>query len=212
MPSFGELFVTLLSGMGQLVGVRAGTEAPKYEVVEPMGVIEIRHYGPRLAAEAVISGPVETARSEGFRKVAGYIFGGNTSRASIAMTAPVTQARAKSSQSISMTAPVVQTADGAGAWRIQFIMPAKYTRSTLPTPNDPDVRIVDVPAQDYAVLRYTGSTNADGVIRKTADLRAALAGKAWEANGEPLSWFYDPPWTAPFMRRNEVAIPVVRRR
>jgi len=212
MPTFGEVVVTVLAGFGQLVGVRAGTEAPKYEVVERLGDVEIRHYGPRLAAEAVVTGPVETARNEGFRKVAGYIFGGNTTRASIAMTAPVAQARAKGSQSIAMTAPVVQSADGAGAWRIQFIMPAKYTRASLPIPNDPDVKIVDVPAQDYAVLRYTGSTGAPGVARKTADLRAALAGKTWETTGEPLSWFYDPPWTAPFLRRNEVAIPVVRRR
>ena len=212
MPSLGEVVVTVIAGFGQLVGVRAGTEAPKYEVVEHLGNVEIRHYGPRLAAEAVVSGPVETARNEGFRKVAGYIFGGNTTKASIAMTAPVAQAQAGKSQSISMTAPVVQTADGAGAWRIQFIMPAKYTRATLPTPNDPAVRIVDVPAQDYAVLRYTGSTAADGVNRKTAELKAAMVGKSWDMTGEPLAWFYDPPWTAPFLRRNEVAIPVVRRR
>ena len=212
MPSFGEIVVTVLAGFGQLVGVRAGTEAPKYEVVDHLGAVEIRHYGPRLAAEALVSGPVEAARNTGFRKVAGYIFGGNTARASIAMTAPVTQARSTSSQSIAMTAPVVQSAVGAGAWKIQFIMPAKYSRATLPIPNDPDVKIVDVPAQDYAVLRYTGSTAAEGVTRKTAELRSALEGKTWETTGEPLSWFYDPPWTAPFLRRNEVAIPVIRRR
>ena len=105
---FGELVVTVVAGLGQLVGIRAGTEQPRYTVVEQVGAVEIRHYGPRLAAEAVVSGEAEAARNEGFRKVAGYIFGDNTAKASISMTAPVVQAGA--SQTISMTAPVVQTA------------------------------------------------------------------------------------------------------
>ena len=144
-----ELAVAILGGIGNLVGIRAGTEEPRFTVVERVGEIEIRRYGPRLAAEADVSGPEETARTEGFRKVAGYIFGGNTGKASIAMTAPVAQSGAqRAGQSIAMTAPVAQTAGGAGSWRIQFYMPAKYTRESLPTPKDPSVRIVEVPAQD----------------------------------------------------------------
>ena len=209
MANVGEVAITILAGLGQLVGIRTGTEQPKYTVVEQFGTVEIRHYGPRLAAETVATGPVETARSAGFRKVAGYIFGGNTAKTSIAMTAPVAQS-AGTSQAIAMTAPVIQAAEPGGGWRIQFIMPSKYTRATLPVPTDPEVKIVDVPAQDYAVLRYTGSTDAAGVSRNTASLKAGLIGKPWRITGEPLAWFYDPPWTAPFLRRNEVAVPVAR--
>lgn len=201
-----EVAVAILGGIGNLVGIRAGTEEPRFTVVERVGEIEIRHYGPRLAAEAEVSGPEEAARNEGFRKVAGYIFGGNTAKASIAMTAPVAQAAA--GQSIAMTAPVAQTSAGGGSWRIQFYMPAKYTRETLPTPKDPSVRIVEVPAQDYAVLRFTGSRSGPAVAAKTQALRAGLAGGRWRITGEPVAWFYDPPWTVPFLRRNEVAAPV----
>ncbi len=223
----GEILITLLAGIGQLVGIRAGTEQPPYEVVGRVGDAEIRRYAPQIAAEAVVEGPVETARNEGFRQVAGYIFGDNTAKASVAMTAPVVQGREPSggSQSIAMTAPVVQARAGrsesiamtsrvvqqpAGAesWSIQFIMPSKYTIATLPQPNDPRVRLVEIPARTFAVVRFSGLGREDAVARHEKALDAALAGSSWRAVGEPVTWYYDPPWTVPFLRRNEVARPV----
>ena len=208
--SLGEILITLLAGIGQLVGIRAGTEQPPYEVVGRVGDAEIRRYAPQIAAEAVVEGPVETARNEGFRRVAGYIFGDNTAKASVAMTAPVVQGREPSggSQSIAMTSPVVQQPAGAGSWSIQFIMPAKYTMATLPQPNDPRVRLVEIPARTFAVVRFSGLGRDDAVARHEKALDAALAGSSWRAVGEPVTWYYDPPWTVPFLRRNEVARPV----
>jgi hypothetical protein len=223
----GEILITLLAGVGQLVGIRAGTEQPPYEVVGRVGEAEIRRYAPQIAAEAVVEGPVETARNEGFRRVAGYIFGDNTAKASvamtapvvqgreaaggsqsIAMTAPVVQARAGRSESIAMTSPVVQQPAGGESWSIQFIMPSKYTMATLPQPNDPRVRLVEIPARTFAVVRFSGLGKADAVAQHEKALDAALAGSSWRAVGEPVTWYYDPPWTVPFMRRNEVARPV----
>ena len=89
-------------------------------------------------------------------------------------------------------------------------MPAKYAKADLPVPNDPAVRIVEVPAQDYAVLRFSGSANGAAVATRTRELRAALGPSSWRVTGEPTAWFYDPPWTAPFLRRNEIAAPVKR--
>jgi hypothetical protein len=225
--SLGEILITLLAGVGQLVGIRAGTEQPPYEVVGRVGDAEIRRYAPQIAAEAVVEGPVETARNEGFRRVAGYIFGDNTAKASvamtapvvqgreaaggsqsIAMTAPVVQARAGRSESIAMTAPVVQQPAGGESWSIQFIMPSKYTLATLPQPNDPRVRLVEIPARTFAVVRFSGLGREDAVARHEKALDAALAGSSWRAVGEPVTWYYDPPWTVPFLRRNEVARPV----
>jgi hypothetical protein len=225
--SLGEILITLLAGVGQLVGIRAGTEQPPYEVVGRVGDAEIRRYAPQIAAEAVVEGPVETARNEGFRRVAGYIFGDNTAKASvamtapvvqgreaaggsqsIAMTAPVVQARAGRSESIAMTSPVVQQPAGAESWSIQFIMPSKYTLATLPQPNDPRVRLVEIPARTFAVVRFSGLGREDAVARHEKALDAALAGSSWRAVGEPVTWYYDPPWTVPFLRRNEVARPV----
>lgn len=172
MPNPLELLFTVVAGVGQLVGIRAGTEQPVYAVVEQHGAVEIRRYEPRIVAETTVEGDVMDARNEGFRRIAGYIFGGNTTKASIAMTAPVVQAAAPikgASQTIAMTAPVVQARD-AGGWRVQFVMPARYTMANLPAPNDARVRIVQAPAQDYAVLRCCGS-QARGRARRWTNAR-----------------------------------------
>jgi len=99
----------LLLGACSVIGVRSGTEEPRFEVLERRGEVEIRRYAPRLAAATTVAAPSEdAARSEGFRRLAGYIFGGNHGRTKIAMTAPVAQA----SERIAMTVPVGQEAAG----------------------------------------------------------------------------------------------------
>lgn len=189
---------------------QAAVEQPPYTVLKTIGRVELRQYGPRLAAETVVRGDEASARNQGFRTVAAYIFGANRSGDKIAMTAPVAQSAAKS-EKIAMTAPVAQLPDGAGAWRVQFFMPSKYTRATLPTPDDPAVRVVDVPAQQYAALRFSGLAGRSSVAARTAELNAAITAQGWRAIGPPMVWYYDPPWTLPPMRRNEVAVPVAAR-
>jgi len=198
---------SLLLGACSVVGIRSGTEEPRFEVVETIGDVEIRRYAPRIAAETTVPGSEETARNEGFRRLAGYIFGGNARRDRIAMTAPVAQARG---ERIAMTAPVAQAGDADG-WRIRFFMPANSTLETLPVPNDTRVTLVEVPAETVAVLRFSGVPRPDAVARNTAALAAALEASPWAATGDVQGWFYDPPWTVPALRRNEVAALVARR-
>ncbi len=204
----------LLTTACSTVGVRSGTEEPAFTAVERIGDIQVRTYGERIAAETMVTGSSEAARNRGFQRLAGYIFGGNAARTSIAMTAPVaqgTEAAAGRSQSIAMTAPVAQGGAGQDRWMIQFFMPSEYTMATLPVPRDPAVVLTVVPAETYAVLRFSGLASARTVAAKQAELEAGLAGSAWVSRGEPVVWFYDPPWTLPPARRNEVAVRVVRR-
>ncbi len=205
----GAKIVAILSALTlfacSAVGVRQAEE-PSFTVVALLGAVQVRQYGPRIAAETVVDGDEEATRSAGFRRLAGYIFGANHGGTKIAMTAPVAQDAAGAS--IAMTAPVAQARDAAGRWRIRFFMPAGYTLDTLPQPNDPTVTLVPVPPETVAVLRFSGGTGAEAVAARTADLVAALEGSAWQPAGEPVAWFYDPPWTLPPLRRNEVAIPV----
>ncbi|NOT39204.1 MAG: heme-binding protein [Alphaproteobacteria bacterium] len=186
---------------------RADTEEPRHTVVAKIGAIEIRQYGPRLAADVIMQGDEEDAQSDGFRALADYIFGNNTARSKIAMTAPVAQER---SEKVAMTAPVAQTREG-GAWRVRFFMPSKYTRETLPQPNNQAVQIVEVPGETMAVLRFSNSRSAEAVAIQTAALLRGLEGSRWTAAGAPVTWLYDPPWTLPFFRRNEVAVAVKAR-
>lgn len=199
-----SLFTGLFSG----AAARERVEEPAFTVLESPAGLEVRQYGQRIAAETTVTGRNEKARNDGFGRLAGYIFGGNTTRTSIAMTAPVAQA----SEKIAMTAPVGQTPDGAGAWRIQFIMPSQYTLDTLPVPKDPTVRLVALEPETFAVLRFSGSTSDKAVSERKAELLRRLDGSGWRAEGEPVAWFYDPPWRLPSQRRNEVAVQVVRAR
>lgn len=204
---------TLLSGLlltaCSVVGVRSGTEQPRYDVVArlPDGV-EIRRYAPRVAAETTVDGTEYSARSTGFQRVAGYIFGGNSGHARIAMTAPVAVARG--GERIAMTAPVAQAHDADGRWTIRFFLPASLALADAPAPDDARVRVVAVPAETMGVLRYTGSISPTAVAQARARLLAALSSSAWTPQGEAVSWFYDPPWTLPPLRRNEAAVPVAQ--
>jgi hypothetical protein len=187
------------------VGVREAAE-PAFSVTARIGVVEIRQYGPRVAAETVVAGDELDARSAGFRRLADYIFGANHGGAEIAMTAPLAQQPAGTK--IAMTAPVAQTKDAAGRWRIRFFMPSGYTLATLPQPNDKLVELVPVPPETMAVVQFSGTPSPQAVATHTGELIAGLEGSAWRPAGAPVAWFYDPPWTIPSLRRNEVAIPV----
>jgi hypothetical protein len=189
-----------------VVGIRSGTEEPKYRVIDTLGQVQIRQYAPRLAASVTVGGDEIAARGAGFRRLAGFIFGNNTASSEISMTAPVAQSAAK----IAMTAPVAQTPNAAG-WTISFYMPAQYTEATLPKPNDPGIKIVQVPAETDAVYRFSGIPGAAASAKARAILLRVLAGSAWQPVGDPFEWFYDPPWTIPWARRNEVAVAVVRK-
>ncbi len=197
--------VQIAEGVGGIFGIRIGTEEPFYIREGRVGNVEIRKYGPRIAAQTRVSGDGDDARSEGFRRLARYIFGGNHRDEKIAMTAPVAQQGDK----IAMTAPVAQsTSGGTGDSVIRFYMPSKWSMDTLPEPDDPAVTVVEVPAERFAVLQFTGDRSPTCVTKKSAELLKALHGTDFHPDGEPVAWFYDPPWTLPFRRRNEVAVPL----
>ena len=188
-----------------IVGVRIGTEEPHYLASKLTDRVELRRYGPRIAAETTVAADEERARSIGFRRLAGYIFGANHRDEKIAMTAPVSQ---ESGDRIAMTAPVAQVRDSENRSAIRFFMPSKWTMDTLPKPDDDHVNLVEVPAETYAVLRFTGDRSPAAVAARTDELRKFLGDNDVDAVGEPVAWFFDPPWTLPFRRRNEIAIPV----
>ena len=182
-------------------------EEPKYTVIEKSEAYELRAYSPKVVAETLVSGSMDKASSAGFRLIADYIFGNNTSRTGgnekISMTAPVTME--PKSEKISMTAPVSMEQAG-GQWRVHFVMPGQYTLETLPRPNNPAVTLREVPASNYAVIRFSGLAGEDKVANKTADLMTWLDSKGITPIGKPELARYNPPWTLPFLRRNEVMV------
>ena len=195
-----------VEGVLGVVGIRVGAEEPKYTRRQLTDTVEIRRYGPRIAAETTVQDNENRARNEGFRRLAGYIFGGNRRDQQIAMTAPVAQARG--GQQIAMTAPVVQASAAEDGWVIRFFMPSKWTMETLPTPKDDRVQLVTVPPETVAVLRFSGDRGPKAVAARTDELLKVLQDNGIETTGEAQAWFYDPPWTLPMTRRNEIAVAV----
>ena len=165
LMKLAKLGEQVIESLLAVVGIRVGTEEPKYTRRQLTDTVEIRRYGQRIAAETTVVDDEDRARNVGFRRLAGYIFGGNRDNQTISMTAPVGQQSARGSQQIAMTAPVVQTAGADGGWVIRFFMPAKWTMETLPTPNDDQVRLVTVPPETVAVLRFNGDREPQGGCR-----------------------------------------------
>ena len=169
-------------------------EEPAYEVINAHDGFEVRRYGPTVQARVQTAGRDGGAASGGFRRVAGYIFGGNSERTSIAMTAPVH----------------MWEEDGSG-W-LAFTMPAAYALDALPAPNDTGVLLTSKPAATVAVARFTGRSTPKKTVRVEATLRASLQREGYAAVGPAVLALYDNPGTTlPFMRRNELHIEVRER-
>ncbi|MEO8136774.1 MAG: heme-binding protein [Betaproteobacteria bacterium] len=182
----------------------SNVEQPKYKVVSTDNNMEIRDYPPMIVAEADVAGERGKAISEGFRTIADYIFGNNLSSQKVAMTAPVTQ---QASEKIAMTAPVTQQGDG-NSWQVRFVMPSRYTMETLPKPQNPAVKLKEIEGKRFAVIRFSGMAGEDSLKRHTDELRAYVRSKSLNSVSAPTYAFYNPPWTLPFLRRNEVMIEV----
>ncbi len=221
------LLSLILSGCAT-VDALINTEESAYKIIKQDGDFEIREYPSIIVAETFVSGPLAEATNNGFRAIAGYIFGANiakkpvknaasnetaneTANEKIAMTVPVTVEA--ENEKIAMTVPVTVEANSADAdanvntnkrWRVHFVMPSKYTLASLPTPKNPAVTLRQIPPQRLATIRFSGFSEEPKVQEQTALLNAWLAKNNVKAIGAPQLARYNPPITLPPLRRNEV--------
>ena len=156
------------------------TENPKYKVLARYGDIEIRSYQPMIQAV------VHTPNGSGFRALAAYIFGGNETGESIAITAPVA------------------TRKSPRGYATAFMMPAKYALNDLPAPDNDEVALLQVPARVMAVITFSGWANRDAVNHHNSELLVFVEERGWSVIGEPIINQYNDPWTPAQQRTNEV--------
>jgi hypothetical protein len=182
-----------------------GIETPAYTIIDKHDGYEVREYAPQIRAEVTLEGEYGGTLNAGFRQLADYIFGNNTGKAPISMTAPVL---AEKSEKIAMTAPVLSEKGAAQSRTISFVMPKKYTIESLPKPNNAKVALREVPAKRFAVLKFSGYASEKRAAKKTAQLMDALRRDGVKTANEPVVAQYNPPWTPPFMRRNEIQAPL----
>ncbi len=203
-----KILVAVLVGiivLAALAGnIMSNVEQPDYKLVKSEGNIEIRDYAPMILAQVEVSGERKQAIREGFKILADYIFGNNTSNNRMEMTAPVTN---ELSEKMAMTAPVLQE-QVMDRWKVRFVMPKKYSLETLPKPNSKEVNLIPLPARRFAVIRFSGLADDETMKQHTEELKAYILAETLKPIGGPSLAFYNPPWTLPFLRRNEVMIEI----
>ena len=181
-------------------------EEPEFISIEKKDAFEIREYQSKLIAQVLVTGTFDSASNKGFRLLADFIFGNNkTNEGSkkIDMTAPVITHNA--SEKIEMTAPVISEETERG-WYISFNMPKQYTKETLPVPNNPEVKIIDVPKEKFAVITFSGLVREKKYAEMLNLLNEEMKKRNLEPKGPPILARYNPPWTLPFLRRNELML------
>lgn len=185
----------VLVGLGLIGPTMAQTVSePPYTVVKQEPPFEVRDYGVLTVAETLVEGDFDIAGSQGFRRVAGYIFGKNQN------------ARGES-EKIAMTAPVTMEAQNQ-QWRLHFVMPQGLTLGNLPRPVDASVQLRELPAQRVAAVRFSGLTTAASIERQTQLLKDWLARNHLAFDDRPQVARYNDPFTLPWNRRNEILIPM----
>lgn len=191
--------VTLLTAWGKKA---LATEEAKYTVLIQDGEFELRNYAPSVQAEVTVQGSREEAGSRAFQALFQYISGANRRRQQIAMTAPVGQ-----SEKIAMTAPVGQSPSSKG-WVVSFMLPASYSPGTAPEPTDPQVRLNALPARRVASVRYAGGDDEDSYQSHLKALQQWMFLRSLKGTGELVWARYNPPFTPPWLRRNEILMTV----
>lgn len=183
------LITTLLLLFQSLTNMAfAVTEKQKYKVVHSDKEFEIRFY-PSAVLATVYSDArnYKELSTPGFRKLAGYIFGGNESETKISMTSPVHMDMKNASMS--------------------FVMPSSYSEENLPKPDDPGVKIERTDDIYVAAIRFGGYATDKDISNYSEKLKSLLEEKGirWYGNFRYLG--YNPPFQ-PFGRKNEIIVNV----
>ena len=181
----------LIFGFSLVGPVMSKVEEPGYVIEASDANIEIRYYNSMILAEVMVNGDRKEAIREGFRVIADYIFGNNSSSQKIAMTAPVQQQKAK---------------DG---WTISFVMPSEYSLTSLPKPSGDKLWVREVPSAKYVVIRFSGTSRQANLKKHEAVLLDYVSAHRLKVLGSIKYAFYNPPWTLPFLRRNELMLQLV---
>lgn len=178
-----------------------GVPKPRYRVSAKKDGYELREYDPYIVAEIDEEGSYKEASNNGFKALFDYISGNNVKQGKIETTPPATE-------KIAMTAPVVERSAGKDVHTIAFIMPASYTMQTIPRPVNRRIRLLEIPARTVAAKRFSGSPTGHRMEQKMKELLDEIGRDHRSAASTPETARYNPPFTVPFLMRNEILVPV----
>ena len=199
-----SMLATLSLSACSVFGIRTGYDEVPYEKISNIGDVEIRSYPARIVVEASNAANRNTA----FLSLFDYISGDNKVNKNIQMTSPV-ELNELSSKKIAMTAPVqIQEDSNNQNVMMRFYLPSDFTLENSPKPKNPNLELKELPPEHFAVLKYSGSSSVDNFLENKEKLLSALKTSQWKII-PPVSFLgYDPPFTIPFLKRNEVIVKV----
>ncbi len=200
------LFFTVAAMSACSLFGKQGVDIAPYSVLKADGAIEIREYRPLVIAKTSVVGDYDSMGDVAFDRLFKYISGNNEKQSKIAMTAPVLQNK-NQGEKIAMTAPVLMRAENE-TWTMSFVLPQSYTVDTAPQPKDKTIKIETIDSRTLAVIRFSEFMNAKNRKLKTEELQKWLVDNGYESIGQPVIAGYDPPWTLPMFRRNEIQIAI----
>ncbi|THU53431.1 hypothetical protein C4D60_Mb10t14330 [Musa balbisiana] len=197
-------------------------ETVKFRVLKRTNEYEIREVESYFIAETTMPGKTGfdfNGSSQAFNVLAAYLFGKNITSEQMEMTTPVYTRKSQSDGvKMDMTTPVITNKASSSSpnqdkWQMSFVMPSKYS-SNLPMPKDPSVSIKEVPKKIVAVTAFSGFVTDEDVMQRESKLRESLRSdtefQVKEGASVEVAQF-NPPFTLPFTRRNEVSVEVERK-
>jgi hypothetical protein len=193
------LVAIMLAGCSVFGG--GAVEETSYSVLERDGDVELRQYDNYAIARTFVASSYDEMGREAFGRLFDYISGDNTSGGDIAMTAPVLMA--PTGEEIAMTSPMATQAEG---WWMAFVLPQGLDAASAPVPNDHRVEIIDIAGPRMASLSYSGLMDEESNTSNAERLRAWIDERELQASSGFQVAGYNPPWTIPFLRRNEILI------
>lgn len=202
MKTFFVLMATVFLQSCSVFGIRT-VEMLDYQILEQEGSFDIRQYEEYWAARTETEGDYRLSTTKGFRLLFNYISGNNKKQEKIAMTGPVIQQ--EKGEKIAMTGPVIQQKKGKD-WTMEFVLPSKYNTEKPPEPLAPEVKLIKIPGYRAAVISYSGNLREKKYNAKAKKLMDIVRAKGLQPIGKPFSAGYDPPWTIPFLKHNEVLV------
>ena len=176
------------------IGDVMAVEEPAYQVLAADAPFEHRRYAEFVVAETLLSGDFDSASQTGFRRIAAYIFGDNTTDAG-------------KSRKMAMTAPVTVSPAESG-WKLHFVMPSQEKLDTLPHPNNAQINLRKVTEHEVVAIRFSGWATAASIRENTAKLQQWASTRQLTLVGTPQVARYNDPFTLPWRRRNEILIEV----
>lgn len=168
--------------------IMAKTEKQKYDIVHSEKDFEIRFYPSALLA--TVYSNASTYRElayPGFRKLAGFIFGGNDTETKISMTSPVHMDMNTASMS--------------------FVMPSSFNEENLPKPDDSGIKIERTDDAYVAAIRFGGYASDKDIRNYSERLKSILEEKGIKYYGNFRYLGYNPPFQF-IGRKNEIIVNV----